>query len=200
MMANTIDTYALLTLDEAYDCLELKDSFDQIDTLIQFINGISEIIERYCGREILSRARTEVFDGDGTNRYITQNGLNTTAIASICYRNYGETDYNESADAVPEASIKYNGKTGEVYLLDSYAFEWGFQNCFITYTAGETTVPTSIKLAAKVILKDFWNRDERQTQALAAMSIEGQSVTFRVEEVPTEARGILNGWRRPRFA
>jgi len=199
-MANTLDTYALLTVDESYDCLELKDDFDAMDTLRQFINGVSEIIERYCGRTILTRARTETFDGNGTNYYILKNGFDTTAVSAVCFRNYGETDYNETADAVAAASIKYNGNTGEVYLLDGYAFERGFQNCFITYTAGKTTVPASIKLAAKIILTDFWTRDDRQTQALAAMSIEGQSSTFRVEDIPKEAKGILNMWIRPRIA
>lgn len=195
-----LNSYALLTLDEAYDCLELGDDFDQRITLVQFINGISELIERLCGRTFLSRERTEVFDGDGANYYILRQGLNTTAVSAACYRNYGESDYDETADAIPEASIKYNGDTGEVYLLDNYAFERGFQNCFITYTAGETAVPASIKLAAKMILKDFWTRDDLQTQALAAMSIQGQSVTFRVEDIPTEARGILIKWIRPRIA
>jgi len=200
MSNNTLDTYALLTTDEAKDCLELADDFDALDTLIQFINGVSEVIERYTGREFLSRARTEYIDGNGTNYYILQHGLNTTAVSAICFRNYGEANYNETADAVAAASIKYNGATGEVYLLNGYAFAKGFQNCFITYTAGLSSVPISIKLAAKMILKKFWRSDDAQTQTIASMSVEGQTVTFRVEELPAEAKAILDGWRVPRFA
>jgi len=200
MSNNTLDTYALLTVDEAKDCLELADDFDAIDTLIQFINGVSEIIERYTGRALLSRARTEIFDGNGTNYYITKHGLNTTAVSAICFRHYGETPYNETADAVAAASIKYNAGTGEIYLLDGYAFEKGFQNCFITYTAGLLSVPASIKLAAKMILKDFWKRDDAQTQTIASMTVEGQTVTFRVEDMPAEAKGILKFWKMPRIA
>lgn len=187
-MANRIDDYALLTVDEGRDALGLGDDLDQIDSLILFINGVSEVIERYCGRQFLSRVRTETFDGNGTNRVILREGMGATAVTTVVY--------NEDADEVPSASIKYNARTGEVYLDDGYAFEIGFQNCSVTYTAGSATVPDSIKLAARMLLKDFWNSDEKQMQAVSSITTEGQTINFEIADIPQRVRGIMRGWIR----
>jgi hypothetical protein len=191
-MANRLDTYALLTLDEGKDALQLGEDLDQIDTLILFINGVSNTIERYVGKQFLSRARTETFDGDGTNRYMPREGRGMTAVATVVY--------NEDGDEVPEASIKYNARTGEIYLDDGYAFAKGFQNCSVTFTAGASSVPTDIKLAARIILADFWNSDEKQSQTVSAITTEDQTITFAVVDIPPKARVILRSHMRIRIA
>ena len=192
-MANRLDAYALLTLDEGKDALELGEDLDQIDTLIGFINGISALIERFTSRQFLSREKTETFDGDGSNGYIPRDGQGMTAVATVVY--------NEDGDEVPEASIKYNARTGEIYLDDGYAFETGFQNCSVTFTAGVTSVPDDIKLAARTILADFWNSDDKQAQTVSAITTEDQTITFAVADIPPKARGILErGHMRIRVA
>lgn len=191
-MANRLSTYALLGVDEAKSALELTDDFDQMDPLILFINGISELVERFCGQQFLTRARTEVFDGDGTNRYMPREGRNMTAVATVVY--------NEDGDEVPEASIKYNARTGEIYLDDGYAFEKGFQNCSATFTAGVSSVPDDIKLAARIILSDFWGDDEKLSQTVSAITTEDQTITFAVVDIPPKAKVILRAHMRIRIA
>ena len=190
-MANRLDTYALLTVDEAHNSLKLGDDLSQRDALILFVNGISDLIERYCGKQFLSRARTETFDGDGSNRYMPKEGRGMTAVATVTY--------NEDGDEVPEASIKYNARTGEIYLDDGYAFERGFQNCSATFTAGASSVPDDITLAARIILADLWANDEKLAQTVASITTGDQTITLAINDIPPKARAILNQHKRIRI-
>ena len=191
-MANRLDTYALLTVDEGRDALDLGDNHDQDDSVILYINGITELIERYCGREFLTRTyTTETFDGDGTNRYLVKDGTGITSVTTVVY--------NEDGDTVPAGSILYN-PVGEIYLDDGYSFESGFQNCSVTYVAGEAAVPPSIKIAALIILASWWKMRDKHTERIFTMSREGQVISYKMgsEDMPPEAQRILDDWQRPR--
>jgi len=189
-MANRLDTYALLTVDEGRDALDLGDNHDQDDSVILYINGITELIERYCGREFLTRTyTTETFDGDGTNKYLVKQGTGITSITTVVY--------NEDGDTVPAASILFN-PVGEIYLDDGYSFESGYQNCSVTYVAGEAAVPDSIRIAALMVLSHLWKMRDKHTERISAMTREGQTVTFKYEDMPIEAKRILDDWQRPR--
>ena len=193
MVANRLSDYALVSLDKVKDVLGLTENFDEDDTLILFINGATDIIERYIGFEVKSRERTETFSGDSSNiRFTLQR--NISAVAKVVYNIVNSTDYE-----VPAASIKFD-PAGIVYLDDSYAFVKGSRNCSITYTAGETTVPDDLQLAALITLKAFWQEKDKSFERVASVNVPGQTLNFFQEALPLEAQLILNQRRRNRFA
>ena len=194
-MANVLSAYALLELDEAKSAINAGTNFTQDEELTMYINGVTDFIENYCNRKIVVRAYVEVFDGDGTNRYFTRNipiltgGSYTISVV-----------YNEDSDVVPAASVLKNTETGEVYLDDSYAFETGFQNCSVTYSAGFATIPGSIKTAASIIISHLWRVRDKQAENMATISIEGQAITLKPEAIPGEALAMLQRYRRASYA
>jgi hypothetical protein len=191
-MANELSAYALLTIDEAKDALKLGDDFDDQDKLIRYVNSVTALIERECSRQFLSREVTETFDGDGTSRHILDDGLEITVVSKVVY--------NGDGDEAPAVSIAFNN-FGEIRLSDGYTFENGFQNCSVTFTRGLATVPADIALAAMIILKSLWKMDDNQRERVASVSLQGQTISFKPDAIPPEARMILDNWpRRPRFA
>lgn len=193
MVANRLSDYALVSLDKVKDVLGLTENFDEDDTLILFINGMTDIIERYIGFEVKSRERTETFSGDSSNiRFTLQRKI--SAVAKVVYDSTNGTDYEAPAD-----SIKYD-PAGIVYLEDGYAFIKGFRNCSITYTAGDTVISSDLQLAALIVLKAFWQEKDKSFERVASVNVPGQTLSFFQEAIPLEAQLILNQRRRSRFA
>lgn len=199
-MAYRLDAHALLSTNEAKDALSLGNDFDEFDSLIKYINGITDVVERYCGRAFLSRTFTEIFDGDGSNRYRCKNMYVITSDipndVTIIYKALGETGEAE----VPSASIKINAIQGIFFLDDGYGFEKGFQNCKVIYKAGDSEVDEGTKLAAEIMLRHLWKLKDKKTERVSSIMMEGQTVVFKNDAIPPEAKVILDGYRRPRFA
>lgn len=191
-----VTAYSLLTLAEGLEALNLEAGCDEEDAVKVFINGVSEAIERYCGRDFKTRSYTETFSGGGSNRYLLRDGLNTTVVSEViccCLDETGET-------TVPSDNIKYNARIGEVYLTGGYAFARGFENCQVTYTAGLAAIPESLKVAARMLLKDWWNIDEKQMQVVSSITMEGQTINYDLTEIPRRVKAILDRWVRHRIA
>ena len=71
----------------------------------------------------------------------------------------------------------------------------GFRNVRIDYTAGYTTMPDDLKFAAKIIIKDWWDKRNESSFNLSSYSIGGMGKSFE-GMIPKEARHILESYRR----
>jgi hypothetical protein len=191
-----LSAYALLELDEAKRAIQAGANFQEEADLVMYVNGVSELVEGICGRKFLARAYTETFDGDGTNRHRVRHApVLPTAGESYPITVIAEDD----GDAIASDTIRVNYGQGLFYLEEDI-FAKGFQNCSITYSAGLTAVPETVKCAAATILGKFWRMRDKSLEHAASISVEGQTITFKPEAVPPEAIAMLAPYRRPRFA
>ena len=193
-MATELSAYALLELDEAKTIISAGENFNANDLLILYVNGITELIENICGENFKEREYVEIFDGDGTNKHRV---LHSPVLTGGTYTY--EVISEEDGAAIATANILINKVQG-IFYLESNVFVEGFQNCQITYTAGRATIPEGIRAAAAIVLARFWKLRDKAFENVASVSNEGQTVTFNISAVPSEALGMLARYRKPRFA
>ena len=191
-MSVDLSPYALLELDEAKLAIKAGDNFTETDTLIAYINGVTDHIERYCGRVFLKRELTETFNGNNRPLHVLEHAP---------VYNTGEDVPTLTVDnvAISATVYKVDATHGIIYLL-SGVFTKGIQNCEIEYTTGYDTVPDGIRVAAIIVLTRLWRLRENQTESVGSVTLEGQTIMFRADTIPPEARAILDGYRRVRFA
>jgi hypothetical protein len=102
----------------------------------------------------------------------------------------------------PEYGFEVLPDAGQV---DFYAgFPRGFRNIFIDYTAGYAVaaiagipdMPEDLKLAIKVLLKHVYQRRDEESFSVDSYSVSGVSMSFVKDGVPTEAKKLLDKYKR----
>jgi len=106
----------------------------------------------------------------------------------------------------PESGFDVLPDSGQI---DFYAgFPGGVRNIFVDFTAGYATteamsttsgiivMPEDLKLAIKILLKHAYQRREEESFSVDSYSVAGLSMTFVKDGVPTEAKRILEKYRR----
>lgn len=133
----------ILTLAEAKLALNKTDTDDDVE-LQSFIDSIVAPIEKYVG-PVDSRSITETTECDGCELPLQQQPvISVTSITSI---------YTGGPTWVT-ADLHVNKVAGIVRRLDQGAFYGG---PFTTiYVAGRASVPASINMAARLIVKHMW--------------------------------------------
>jgi hypothetical protein len=94
-----------------------------------------------------------------------------------------------------EYDFQVNTDAGIVRVID--AVPVGFRNIRIDYTAGYATMPNDLKMAAKIIVKDWYEKRGESSFNLSSYSIGGMSKTI-TGLIPAEAQQILEAYRRHR--
>jgi hypothetical protein len=97
-----------------------------------------------------------------------------------------------------EYDFEVDAEAGIIKVGD--ALPKGFRNIRIDYTAGYSSanMPEDLKLAAKIILKDWWDKHNESSFNLSDYSIGGMSKSFEAM-IPKEAEHILEAFRRHRL-
>lgn len=153
------------------------------------ITAAQERLERLAGRSFESAARTEYYDGLGSES-IQLRAYPVTSITSVQLLNADRT----AAETLDSGSYVVNTTTGELRLSPAYAgrfiptedydtpgiITWGtgpqfpdqFQNVKVVYTGGYSSVPTSLKQAIWRIV-DWAIRSDKLT--IAPMGSGGSS-------------------------
>ena len=210
-MSIDIDTYALVTLDDAQNYL-LEDPVADIDRtedlIIRLINGVSASAETYMNRKILSRPYTEDYDGSGSdtqqlNQYPI---ISVTSVSTDYYRtfpsesNIALTDiiiYEEEGKIVRAPSgltVSIDEETGKIIKFST--FPKGRKNLRVIYTAGYATVPHDIKhVVLSEIVWHYENITKKKlgVQAVAAM---GENVSVFIGDLLPTTKLILSAYRK----
>jgi len=134
-----------------------------------------------------SEARTEYYDGTGTNQLFVEYSP-ITAIDSI----YDDYDREFTADTkIDSDNISFNDEQGIIYL-DAGVFCKYHQNIKIIYTAGYTlaNVPHDLKLAiAQFVMADYLELKG------GVNAFEGESTTYKPKNLRDQAEQIINKYR-----
>lgn len=186
-----LDANALVTLVETKAFLDITSASDDT-TLEGLIDAASFALEGHCGYRLKSRAYADkLYDGTGTPELWLED-FPVTAVASV------ETLQSVSdIGAVWEVQSITNlvidpTRRGRLLWRDA-AFPKGHLNLRLNYTAGYTigTGLNDLKHACFLTVQHMRRAQDRVMAGIASRSFEGQTVTYRDVEIPTEALGLL---------
>lgn len=137
------DPRFLISLDDAADALQWRDADKKakLDSLAVYVAAATEVIEDITGA-VLVRTIVQPSDGGRTGVALWER---PSSIASVTVNGAAATGYVTNLNA---AIVYADGRGGR--------FADGVQNIVITYQVGAEAVPTSIRLAARELIRHLW--------------------------------------------
>lgn len=178
---------ALLTLDEAKQQTNITGTGQDIE-LQAYIDGITSVIERYVG-PVESREVTETVDSRSVMLCLSK-----TPVVSLS----SFTPVLSGGAAVNVADVVVDEATGVVRRLDGG--RWFGGPWKVVYTAGRTTVPPTINLAARMLLQHLWRTQQGPGRPSMGGSDDyavGQQVPGFGYAVPNRVLELLEPFRLP---
>jgi len=153
--------------------------------LIRMIEAATATIETYCGRKFETQTYTETMDGTGQRKMSLRN-VPVTAVASV-------TIDGKSIPARPSATG--NGFTFTQYdiRLTGYAFNLGFDNVQVEYTAGFADVPPDVDMAVCEMVSLRHKSLDRL--GVTSKTLAGESISFGTSDFSDPVRRALDQYR-----
>lgn len=181
---------SIVSLEEVLVWLDLEDDTYSGGIIQTVLDGVDAFVKNYCHRNFESIEYTEYFDGDGEkNLYLPRYPISDVSLY------IGDDDDIEEADLV-DADDYIVYEYGRLYK--SSGFTSGHKNIKVIYTAGFSAddMPKDLKLACKILIQVIYDKRDEEGFGLEKYSIERLEKVF--EEMPVEARRILDSYRKRR--
>lgn len=177
---------ALITLQEAKDHLGITgSSYD--DRLEDLINGASDFSDRYTNNNIVEDTYTDVlYDGNNSD-FLLIPVTPLTAVASLYID--GSRIFDASS-LVDTDDYDIRDQVG-IVLFDGRKFTHGKHTVKVTYTAGYSTVPETIKLAVKLWVEYYFRLTDSKNLGLKSYSQQGDNYS-RDPGLPKEIMELLD--------
>lgn len=142
----------LMSLSDAKDALNIPATVTTSDDeLMLYIAAATDYVENITGPLLSATGRTWTADGGRSSVLLPEKA---TAITSVTVDGTATTDY--TADL--RAGIVYAG-TGSAAGYDT--FDYGRANVVVTYTVGGSTVPPAAVLAARELVRYWWQTSQQ---------------------------------------
>ena len=185
-----INQYALCSLNNVKDFLEITVSGTTDDLLIELINRYSALFENYMDKNILSREYTEYYDGDGSNMLVTRQYPITT-ISGI----WDDSDWEwGSTTEVDSTSYRASESANGVVDFKSAVLNNYNQNVKIIYTAGYDEIPEDIRhVCVKEVARSWKNILEI---GVTSKTLADGTVTFSAQGLLVETTLVLDMYKR----
>lgn len=183
------------------------------DTRIgEAIDVASARVREYCGRNLTngfeSAARTEVYDGTGTDMLQLREWpeITITSVKFLSSVASGAAVYGETLDA----SGYYADERGRLYRTNGVGWAWthdgttrdewpeGNRNIQVVYTGGFSTVPDNLKEAVMILVDAWFQSTQRDAVGLnqEARGVDNRQYAAAME-VTNRVATLLAPWRRP---
>lgn len=188
-MADLDTDNALVTLGSVKSFVGSADSEDEL--MQSIINQASWRANKETDRELLARAQTEYYNGDGSNLLITRNSpINSiTAIYMDSDREFGSDTLvdsdNYQIDPDTEAAIWF---TGTVLIT-------GIKVIKLQYNAGYSTVPWDLREAVIELILYWYKEIMDKRIGVESRGIEGRSQSFS-HKVPEDILDTFWNYKR----
>jgi len=124
--------------------------------LVNLLEAASEMIDRFCGREFDSSARTEYHDGDGS-QYIYLHVFPNVSLTTVgVSSDYWVTETNVTTTALLVHDV--DGRCILKHTAEIEVFPRGVQNVKVVYTAGyaAASIPEDIQQACCVMAGNMY--------------------------------------------
>jgi uncharacterized phiE125 gp8 family phage protein len=187
-------TNALVSLAEAKTFLKISASSE--DSVIEdFINRASIWANDYTGRRLLFRSNSDSYDGDGSDLIL----LRDYPVTSIPDFRIDDGTNEGSPPSVSSDDYTINPKSGLIKLKNGVMFVKGFMNVTITYTAGYTTPPETIKEAVLLYVGHLYRRQYAdQKFGVQSETVGDRTTTYGSDDIIPKAKSLLNPYRSER--
>ena len=201
-MAFTLDTHALTTLADAKEQLGIPTGVTTDDNVVtRIINSVTDQIEKYLDRKVLSRSFTEYQDGRRNNRILTGQWP-VTSVAELWddpASEFTDTTLQFAASDFALDGDTGDGATGIVLLRSGNAnnrqFIQGTRNIKIVYTAGYTSTPYSILEAAMFGISFFYDKKNDKSTQIESKNKNTETTRF-LSALPPFIIELLEPYRR----
>ncbi len=185
--------HALVSLDEARRHLrkERDMTIAEWDTLERAINAVTVAAEREIGRQIVARALTERYNGNGKT-HLFLNQYPVTAVSSIKAYHYDGSLYHTYDVGAGRIVVS---ATGRVDVLDQLPLLKGNDNIEVISSPGWTETPDDLRFAALQWATDLFRKWHTEREPIQHVSAGGQTTTFRDAAIPPEVLQALERYR-----
>lgn len=189
-------TVALVAVADARTVLKIVGAGEDA-VLADLINRASAFAAKYCGRPLVSTARTEYYSGDG-DRQLILNHRPVTAVASVHVDGLRDWGADTAVDTTED--LIRDDAAGILELWNNGgAFTKGRGNVRVVYTAGYvagSTVPHDLQDAVLMIVQHHYKRIYQDGRiGLAAETLDDRTLTYSQDAIPPKAKEILNRYR-----
>lgn len=184
-----VNIYSLCTLSEVKEFMGMTGSISETDDFLEdTINRVSALFESLMHRNILSRQYTEYSNGEGLLVLFPRQGP-ITEITSI----YDDSTW-EWAESTLIDSTTYRTIDNDYIVFYSIMLGNYKQNVKLTYTAGYTTTPEDLKLAAITeVVRIYKNKNQVD---ITAQKLGDGSVSYSAKTLLPLTITTLNNYKR----
>ena len=183
-------TNALVSLAEAKTFLKISASSE--DSVIEdFINRASIWANDYTGRRLKSRSNSDVYDGDGSDILLLRD-YPVNAVTSFQI-------VDEPVPLIIYEDFSLNAENGIIKTKNWRMITKGFQNVTITYTAGYSTPPETLKEAVLLYVGHLYRRQYAdQKFGVQSETVGDRTTTYGSDDIIPKAKALLNPYRSER--
>jgi len=194
---------SIASLSEAKEYLNITDSSHDTE-LAQFIDAADPVIENIVG-PVTSAQFDEFYDG-GLSSIVLQHWPVISVETLTEYAGTVPTVLTVAAtpDVVTASSYTIDKAAGIIYRVGIGVPNWfasGAGNVRVQYTAGRSSVPANIKLAALELIRHLYQSTQQSGRPAFGGALEDQVWAPAAFAVPTRVIELLEPYRRePRVA
>lgn len=198
MSANLDTNVALVTTTSMNSYLGIAAGSTEEEEVDLLINAASTMAADYCARGLddngvsrfLSTARTEYYDGDGTDTlHVLAYPISTVSTIYVDPdRDYASSDLLDSDDYV------YYAMKGTV-VTDGDIFSTGPKSVKITYTGGYTAVPYDLQHAVKELVTFWYKRNTDKRVGVTSVSVGDKSISYE-QDIPQTVLTVFKKYKR----
>jgi hypothetical protein len=176
-MAIQLNSNALCTAEEqaTFSGLDATDTNIQ-NSLVMYINGVSNQMQKLIGRNIFASDYVEKYKGTDTTDLILKNyPINSVSSVKYIVQGGDFRDVDDSEYDIDEESGILSKETG--WLLSGFSsymsdrIDFPRNNIEVSYNAGYTDVPTDLKMVCMQIVNDNYEWDHSQGTVLSSYKI-----------------------------
>jgi len=163
-----------------------------------FINGASELVERYLNRRVYSANYSEQYNGDRGHEILLRHWP-INSISDI-FVDPERVFPASSAIDVDDFGIVSN-ELGEGISVERYSqgFPKGRKTVKVDYDAGYNglaNLPSDIELACKITAAYYFKKQQNEDWTFSSMQKGDETITVLVQGIPEAAKTILEEYRR----
>ena len=176
----------LITLSE-YKKYASKNNPEHDETLTQIIDGVSDLVKAYCGRDFVRESYNEELDVD----LPFTSDLFVRSIPVVSVTEIRERGEDEDFEVVDPSVYRVNKGTGRISRLRGY-WPQGISSVEIDYEGGLEGPPADVKLACYELVNYYFKRDYVPRKQVQNSTKENSEIEH---GLPVHIATILNGHR-----